>query len=288
MPARWLSVERLGHGQLSHLRSTKRQWVADLLRRACFCIDRTPVINWFFGSIAMLWLPVVVGLAISLLLHLQVDYPAICWIATPLLALQLVAGFVTFGAKEHRRFEVGIFEVNALMHFLDWMHKQVFSGNQKTRITIMVPVRQRRGRERVLRTFLRPSAFCPIRSRTELVIDGNQNRMEGVAGRCFCEGDGEPVALDPGISDQEYAALSFLSPEKVAGLTRKGRYYLAFRLENRSGEPLGVLIVDHAELPQIMDGSPKSATRAENRVKLFVDWIALRLRAVPATIRSRA
>ena len=118
--------------------------------------------------------------------------------------------------------------------------------------------------------------------------------MEGAAGVCYCEGTPHriPISVDPDESQEaleEYARLSYMPPEKVRGLTRKAKFYLALPIEATTGPHLGVLVVDNAKHPRIVDSDVKAASdRAEEQTKLFVQWVALRLKAIPARIRERA
>lgn len=275
--------------QDAHLkRLTKIPW---FLRWAA-AIDQTPPIGWLLGTVGMIWLPVVVGAVISVLLSNEVAYPSICWVGGSLVLLQVISGLVSHGAKLNREFRSGVSELASLLEFLDWMHAQVFTKNTATRITLMVPVAGQKGR--VLRTFLRPSAFSPLESKTELAIDCNRAQVEGIAGKCFSEGvecrveldidpDRDPSALE------EYAERSYIPTEKAKALSRKARYYLALPIENSTGPHLGVLIVDNACHPRIVESSVKEdSKRAEAHTRFLVQWIALRMRAIPARIRERA
>lgn len=279
----------VANGHLQHLTKISR-W----LRFAAW-VEHQPVLGWIFGSIGLLWMPLALG---TVGFFLQDEkwrerYPELWWLAGGLLLGELAAGLVARGAKRHGQLGAGVVEVFALVNFLDWMHAQVFSKNGHTRITIMVPVRGREGTP-VLRAFLRPSAFLPFKSRTELSIDCNTGRVEGAAGLCYQAGAPTRIRIpvDPAHDSgslEEYARLCHMPVEKVRHLTRKARYYSALPIESRTGAHLGVLVVDHQMYDRIVDSEKKSdADRAEERTKLFVEWISLRLGAIPATIRERA
>jgi len=249
-------------------------------------LDKTPVLGWVLGSIGVIWLPVVVGFVVALLLDGGQKYPTICW-AGGLVGVQVLAGVVAHLVKKHQELEKGIAEVIALRHFLDWMHAEVFNKKTNTRITVMVPVKGKNGQ--VLRSFLRPSEF-PSKSKTELAIQCNTGTIEGVAGLAYCHSGEQRIVLpDPEEDLEEYARLSYVPVAKVRSLERKARFYLALPIENTTGPHAGVLVVDHGKYPRIVDSEkPTHSDRAEERTRLFVGWVALRLRAIPTRIRERA
>lgn len=252
-------------------------------------IDQMPIVGWVFGSVGVIWIPVVVGIVISVLRGRESAVPLVCWVGSALVLVQVTSGLVALGAKKFSELEAGAAEVRSLREFLDWMHAQLFSKNTSTRITLMVPVKHKLRSE--LRVFLRPSVF-PSFSDTRLSVDANSGTGEGVAGVCFCENLVQRLSpkVDQTQDGEGYAKETHLPSAKSGGITRRAKYYFAVPIEIADAEHLlGVLIIDNLKQDRILENASRTdCNRIEGSIQLVAPWIARMLNKVPPKLINRA